>query len=129
MTKSNSVVESPRGKRKIAKMNAMQQQLLNASTDELFELLGRDLVGKQAFPLSSEELIERAKGWFSAQTGRIQAVICTPSVAEGFIVDSDERKLMLALADLLLKAHFGVGPVTLSSLVVKIGLKKFCNWP
>ena len=113
----------------MADASSSNDRLLNASTDELFELLGRDLVGQQAFPLSPEELIERAQGWFSAQSATIQAAICSPSVAESFVAQSDERQLLLVLADILFKANLGVAPLTLSAFVLKIGLKKFCNWP
>ena len=109
--------------------NSSSDRLLNASTEELFELLGRDLAGRQAFPLSSEELVEQAKGWFSAQTKTIQAAICTPSIAKIFVAECDERELLLGLADILVEKQFGVAPLTLSALVLKIGLKKFCNWP
>lgn len=108
--------------------SARAQRLLAASDDELFQLLGTELSGTQALPLSPAELIERGRRWFSAQEDMLRATVCiNPRVKALTLENRDDLALAAALADVLASLVLPVTPVTLAALIVRRGLKTFCE--
>jgi hypothetical protein len=101
-------------------------QLLQLTEDELFESLGRHLTARQAFPLTKSQMVERGQQWFKAKMALFRTYIC-PKVPQILAQDSDEKTVILSIADIIANAVIGVPPLMVAALIVKIGVKTFCQ--
>jgi hypothetical protein len=97
------------------------------TADELFETLGRELTGHQALPLPKNEAIKRGRRWFEANVQRFRSAVCDNPASTAVMNASDSSALVTAIADLIVGYCTGVSPVTVASIVLKIGFTKFCE--
>lgn len=103
-------------------------QLAQMSQDDLYESLGKHLTMRQAFPLTKPQQVERGKQWFTAKLTTLRTNIC-PKVPQILTKDSDEKTLILSIGDIIATVVIGVPPLVVSALIVKIGVKTFCQGP
>jgi hypothetical protein len=101
-------------------------QLMQLTEDELFESLGKHLTARQAFPLSKSQMVERGKQWFTAKLVLFRTHIC-PKVPQILAQDSDEKTVILSIADIIANSVIGVPPLMVAALIVKIGVKTLCQ--
>ncbi len=94
---------------------------------DLYAEIGRQLAGKQAFALNHADLVERGQRWFAAQTDRLRDLICGGAFEEVVSNDSDRKKALLAISDLLAKYYFDIAPMTIAALILKITVRAFCK--
>jgi hypothetical protein len=97
---------------------------------ELLQSLGEQVTGLQAFPLQPEELAERGARWLKAKTTYLQECICSAPQVRSFATndkDKDVVAVAIEVAKLLAGLVLPVNPVTLAVLIVKGGLKTFCD--
>jgi hypothetical protein len=99
--------------------------LLQLKEDDLYALIGDDLAGPQAFPLTQSELIERGQAWFNANLDRLRAVVCPH--AKQLTEETEARSALIAVADLLAGVILHVAPVKVAALILKVGVKKLCR--
>ena len=97
------------------------------SENELWIQLGRELTQSDdhALPLDPRELIARAKAWFAANKKTLEDRICTVrmrTIADG----GDNQVLIIAVGEVISACCVGVSPVTVTCLIIRKGLKKFC---
>jgi hypothetical protein len=100
---------------------------MNLNKEELFELIGKDLTARQAFPLSKDELAERGKNWFIAKIDTFRDVLCSNKNKKYLVEDSGTKTAVLAISDLLASVCFGVSPVTVAAILLKIGIRNLCS--
>jgi hypothetical protein len=103
---------------------------INNATDEMYLEIGKQLVGEHdaALPLTHSQYIERGKKWFEKKISTFQETICNNEpIKKVFTENSEEKALIMAIADLIASATMGVSPITVATLVVKIGADKFCS--
>ena len=101
-------------------------QLLQLTEDDLFESLGKHLTARQAFPLTKLQMVERGKQWFTAKLALFRTNIC-PKVPQILTQDSDEKTVILSIADIIANAVIGAPPIMVAALIVKIGVKNLCQ--
>lgn len=100
---------------------------LELSESQLLSAIGADLAGRQALPLTREELIARAQRWLAAQREMIDKQICSNNrIKEFALADSDTLIIAVEAAKLLAGLFLPVNPVTLATLLAKKGLKAVC---
>jgi hypothetical protein len=98
----------------------------DADIDELYDLLGRQLVIQDPIPSGERDRIRRAKIWLLAKRAAIRNAICKPDVRE--TLESKSFEAALALIDGMLAIYSGGIPVTLiSAILMKTGIDEVCN--
>ena len=103
------------------------EKLKKLSEEELLELIGIDLFNlkKEALPSKRKYIIDVAKRWIESKKSALQNEICkSTTVREN--LDSDIMVLTAAIADLIASICFGVSPLTVAYLLVKMGIEKLC---
>ena len=119
-------------------MNSIDEEkvkkALEADLDTLYSALGysvnQDKIGVS--PPSRDKLFSFGKEWFEKRKKEIEQIICMNKVVISQYLKpdtgiGDSVTIALLLGDLLL-SKFGVTPaIYISSIVIKIGLNKFCN--
>jgi hypothetical protein len=65
--------------------------------------------------------------WIQDHSDAIKDIICESSVVKKLVDDADQFQLVIAIADLVSALCIGVSPITVSAIIVKIGLKKVCR--
>ena len=99
----------------------------NLEIEELLASIGSDLSVHQALPLNKKQLVEKGRRWFEANLKKFRATICNSVAAEHIINASDEATLIASISDLIAGLCVGVSPVTVATILVKLGLKNLCN--
>jgi arsenate reductase-like glutaredoxin family protein len=97
---------------------------------ELEKLLGVETARKQlaARPPTDDELRRLGRKQFDRFKPLIQKKICdNKQLREIFDNETDEKVLIIAIMDAAAAILTGVALVLVSALIVKIGLKYFCN--
>jgi len=105
-----------------------EEDFLSLTQDQLFIILGKELSSNLVLPLDNDELKERGKIWFERMTFSFKTKICQSSFILSITEEHDTAKLITGIADLIvsiLPPH--IAPFTVASIILKIGLKKFCN--
>src|SRR5262245_34248614 len=90
------------------------------STDELYAELAEATTGAGLMLSGLSEKIQLGKARFVASRDRVAAKLCDPSVRATISVESDEKKLALAIADILCTLLTGQPLVTVTVLIAKI---------
>ena len=103
----------------------IEKDILQLAEADLYEMIGDEVAGRQVFPLTREELIERGRAWWRAHLDQIRSVVC-PHARE-LIAETDSWSALIAIADLLAGIIFHVAPVKVAALVVKAGIRKLCE--
>jgi len=98
--------------------------LLALSDEDLLASIGESLVGRSALPRSRAELIALGRAWLQANLNKIRGIVCPH--APQLLKETNLEKLVSTIADMLAAAFFSVAPVTVSVLVVRVGLEKLC---
>lgn len=103
------------------------ENILTLREEELYEILGNDLIKgqKQAFPLTQSQIIDRGKKWFNAKVELLRKSVCP--YQKTIATESDEKKALVQVADLVAKLTLGVSPFAIAALLLKIGLKHLCE--
>jgi hypothetical protein len=103
-------------------------RLLGLPEDELYRRLAQDALGPQALPMDPRDLLDRGKRIFTAQRTTVQNAVChnsrLRSYAEG---PSDQVSLAIEVLNVVASLFLPFSPVTLCALLVKMGLKNFCQ--
>ncbi|HKP51927.1 MAG TPA: hypothetical protein VJ183_04660 [Chloroflexia bacterium] len=105
------------------------QELLNKDVEELYIWLGRELYGTPAFPPSPRQLSQLAHSWMEKKGDDLRALICNDkNVVQLCNAETDgyDPELVTAVADLIASLVIGVSPFTVSVLLIKVGLRRFC---
>lgn len=108
------------------------QLLESKSVDEIYELLGEQLLSKTlgADEFSDEELREKAVEWYEQIEEKLRVLICQSRIYAVY-VKAPERWdwLMIAatIADLIAPSVIEVSPVSVAALIVKKGLNNLCR--
>ena len=108
------------------------QLLESKSVDEIYELLGEELLSKTlgADEFSDEERREKAVEWYEQTEEKLRAVICRSRIYAVYLKAPERWEwLMIAagIADLIAPLVIGVSPVSAAALIVKKGLDNLCR--
>ena len=107
---------------------AEAQKRLNTSENDLLAMLGADLTSKQALPLQPAQLIERGQRWLMAQYSDLQSFVCASDNIKTFaLAKNDDAEIVVEIAKLIAGIVLPVNPIIVSVLIVKRGLKSFCE--
>lgn len=101
---------------------------LKLSEEELFKALGAE--NPEAFyaaPPSDEQLKRDGRGLFNKLYERAKKVICNETFRASLKLEEDEEKLTVAVYEILSTVLTGFPLVTISVLIVKMGLDGFCG--
>lgn len=104
-----------------------ESQLTNLSEEELFALIGQDVVGRAGAPLPLSDYINVGKSWFEDKVSALQSHVCAPRIRAQLSEESDELKLIREIIDLVGTLALGVRAGAIAAIIVKLGLKKFCG--
>ena len=110
-----------------AQLGAEIARLLSLDEQRLYELIGRELTGRQALPMTPAELAERGRKWFRAHRDQIQRSVCDSRTLRELTERSDELQLVAAIADLIAAICVDVAPTTVAVLLLKHGLNRLCD--
>ena len=99
--------------------------------DELFELLGADLLGEGRCIAPEDQDAQRrfGKEWFESKHQDLQRKVCHQKKIQGLLGTTGSDRLLDAATIYELLQHLGEEPVTagvLAVLVARIGLGTFC---
>jgi hypothetical protein len=105
--------------------------LADKTEDELYFEIGKSLYGTPALPPDPFEMIALAKRWFSKQLDKLTQLVCRSEQVRSFSkqdVKTHETIVTVTTALDVAGHHFlgGVPAVTVSALLVRFGLHKFC---
>jgi hypothetical protein len=103
------------------------KRLLAKSEDELLADLGGDLFGRGATPPSVDVRLKAARGWLKDNTARIKGCVCTKRIQNLVQADAGPVEICVALGDLLLDQFAGIAPLSLAALIVKTGVRSYCE--
>ena len=104
--------------------------LLQITEDDLYLDIGLHLYGRPALAPSREEAIQRAKRWFSLKRKELANVVCTSDRLKALArQDVPTHELVVTVCGVLdVVTHImgGVPGITVSALLVRLGLHEFC---
>jgi len=100
---------------------------LDKSQEQLLEIIGQELLGSSGLSFDSDQLITFGRNWFEKQLPHLRENVCTNIVTQHLLKNTDEVILIGAIVDIISSVCVGVTPATVATLIVKIGLKEFCN--
>ena len=105
--------------------------LLDADTQELYIRIGRELTGKNIFPLGDEKLMELSRKWFVDLRSKLKSIVCSNERVQSIFLNQSNIQqrisLVFALADLISSLTMNVSPWSVSALLVKEGIDTLCK--
>jgi hypothetical protein len=107
-------------------MTGSEAELINLADEELFAVIGQDVAGRAGAQLPYSDYVSIGKEWFESRLSHLQSYVCAPELSERLLRESDEGKLVRELVDLLGSLLLGVRPAAIATLIVRIGLRRFC---
>jgi hypothetical protein len=102
-------------------------ELDNRSIDDLLELVGTELMGRNAAADPKSQVIDRARRWLRQKLATLHPAICGSEVVKQVLESSDRVALITAVADVIAGLIVGVSPVTVAAILTKLGLKRLCS--
>lgn len=103
------------------------ERLIEKRESDLLADLGSDLLGRGAVPAAIEVKIKVARGWLRENEGRIKNCVCTERVQALVKADAGPIEICVAVGDLLLEQFAHVAPLSLAALLVKAGIRSYCE--
>ena len=104
--------------------------LAGLDVDALYMSAGRASQGSVGVQFSPERALEEGKSWLESQHDVLYAAICLEweyCRKRDRAALRDPIALAIAVGDLIVAAVGGVPPLVVSTLLVKIGLDRFCG--
>lgn len=101
-------------------------QRLAWSEDQLYADLAAATTGAGLMPSALSERIQLGRARFAAIRDLVAAKVCDPAVREQLAIESDSKKLAVAVADILSTLLTGQPLVIIALLIAKVGLDTFC---
>ena len=105
----------------------MTNDLLSQTEEELYMKLGGLVMHEKGLIPSNDELNRVGRAWMQANLEAIRKQVCESKVSTAIMKDTDSSKLLIGLADLLAGLYGSIPAYTVSAIVIKIGLTKFCQ--
>jgi hypothetical protein len=102
-------------------------RLLSKTEAELLADVSETLFGRGSAPPSIEVRLTAARGWLAENAAGIKKCVCTNRVQELVRADAGPVEICVALGDLLLDQFAHIAPLTLAALIVKIGVRSYCE--
>lgn len=99
--------------------------------NDLLYQIGLAVTGKTLAAQPDEEkdiYISAGKAWFDKNMEKFRVALCgSEKLKSALNQESDEKNLIIAISDVLASIVIGVPPVMVASLIIKIGVNKFCS--
>lgn len=107
----------------------IDESLLEATEDELLEILGRHLVQDEvpALPLSGKELRRIASDWLQSNSETLRACICTNKQVQELARTGFSADLLVAVLALVESLAFGTAASPLVVLLCRRELGSLCR--
>ena len=108
------------------------EKYLLLDEEHLYSLIPPYLSEYDGTVFSPEGQEEAGRTWFAAMRPRLEQKVCIEWQICERIDDpdfEDAAKVVVVLGDALTTVVAGVPPVLVSSIIVRIGLRRFCNCP
>jgi hypothetical protein len=103
---------------------------LNQSDDELYAEIGRE-TSKSLLNKPFAYYVQVGKEWIAAKTPLLKTRLCENIDIRLLLskdsADQDRINLILAIADFISSLKIGISPFTVSVLIFKQGVSKFCE--
>lgn len=97
------------------------------SEDELLRMIGAEVSGLPGAASHDDVLVERGRKWLKMKLPQLRTAICGQTAVKSFVNNADEALIATAICDIIANMTLGVSPVTLTSLIMRIGLQRFCK--
>jgi hypothetical protein len=97
------------------------------SEDELYRLIGSEVSGLLGGPSDDDVLVKRGRKWFEMKLPKLRNAICVSPAVNSFVSSSDESLLATAVCDIIANLSLGVSPVTLTTLILRMGIQHLCE--
>lgn len=104
--------------------------LLNLSEEELLANVGKEILGKDGFNIDTPDdkiLYNIGNKWFIEKKKNIQSQICNNDLIMSLSTTDNNLELFAAIADLIASITINISPFTVSALILKKGLNKYCE--
>lgn len=100
----------------------------NQTIEQLYKQIGISLhTGVGFLGFDENEYIKLGKEWFKENQEKIQNILCTEEKLELLNPNTNNKQLIYLVMDTLSSISMNIPVLTLSALIVKIGLQKFCS--
>jgi hypothetical protein len=97
------------------------------SDDELYRMIGAEVSGLAGRHTDDEALVERGRRWFELKLPQLRDAICGNVAITTLIKNGDEAQLATAVVDVVTALSLGVSPVTIVTLLIRMGLTRLCD--
>jgi hypothetical protein len=106
--------------------------LLLLTDDELYLLIGDDILGKSTGLLKSqyEKKLTTAKKWFKENKKLIQDSVCKSITLQYYLFENEKYDKLIAISsllDLIINLKLNVSPLVVAILIFREGFKSFCS--
>lgn len=106
-----------------------QLNLIDKDIEELYFDLGKNLDDeKNALPKSFKRLADLGYQWVEDNLSQLQDEICKSKTVLELSKETDKSKLFVAIADIIASLYVQIPVFTVSAIVLKIGINKFCSF-
>jgi hypothetical protein len=101
---------------------------MSESENEIYLAIGQALHSSAGvLQHDDNDYIKLGKRWFADNLSSIQKTICTNQALLSKILGSTEAEIVAAVADALATTVVLVPPITVSRLIVKLGIAHICK--
>jgi len=112
----------------------MLKKAMNADVETLFASIGA-IEAQEQFgiaPLDKNSLIEIGKKWLLSKETRLRSIVCGNPRLTAYLVEAnpqrqDQETGALLIADLIVTVCGGIPAIYVAVLLIKIGLRSWCN--
>jgi hypothetical protein len=119
-------------------MSLKQEQLISnamiADIDTLLATIGYHISNAElgVAPNDKQTLIEKGRLWLQNHTTELQEQICSNTKVQSLLrvgddENNDVHELIIVVIDIIAAIYVGVPAVSVAVLLVKIGLRRWCN--
>jgi hypothetical protein len=107
---------------------------LKADIETLYAVVGQ-IASKNrlgASPTDKQSMIESGRRWIKDKHNDLRGLVCNnPQITDMFLSRdrkvSDTRDLVLLVSDLIVSVCSGIPAIYIAALIVKIGLREWCD--
>jgi hypothetical protein len=117
-----------------ANASRLAQAALDSDLDTLYAVIGRALEQETlgVAPMDRQRLAAAGRNWMKEKSSELKRFICGQPAVQKFFsgpvpVGADGISAVLLLTDLIVTVCHGVPATCVSTLILKLGLKKFCG--
>lgn len=105
-------------------------ELLRIDLEDLYLQIGKEIIGRTAFPPTREQLLEACHNWLNSRRAQFAEQICQDKAIQDYVRGrKKQNRLILAsmILDLITSICAGVAPWTVCVALLKEGIDTLCE--